>query len=68
MIFGILYSPVLSSFAVRWRSTAGMFIDEFQLMLAMYMNSTSTGYGSAVAALVMTMCIRPCAASGASHE
>ena len=48
MIFGILYSPVLSSFAVRWRSTAGMFIDEFQLMLAMYMNSTSTGYGSAV--------------------
>ena len=68
MIFGILYSPVFSSVAVRWRSTAGMFIDEFQLMLAMYMNSTSTGYGSAVAALVMTMCIRPWAASGASQE
>ena len=43
MIFGILYSPVAASLAVRCLSTAGMFIDEFQLMFAMYMNSTSIG-------------------------
>src|SRR6056297_2659625 len=68
MIFGIAYSPVASSFAVNWRSTAGTFIDEFQLMLAMYMNRTSTGYGSPLAALLMTICISPWAAMGASHE
>ena len=45
-----------------------MFMAEFQPMLAMYMNSTSTGYGSPLAALAITMCIRPWAASGASHE
>ena len=45
-----------------------MFIEEFQLMFAMYMNSTSTGYGSPFAALVMTICISPWAAIGASHE
>ncbi len=43
MIFGILYSPVSGFFSVSCFSTAGMFIDEFQLMFAMYMNSTSTG-------------------------
>ena len=43
------------------RASPAMFIDEFQPMLAMYMNSTSIGYGSPRAALVITMCIRPCA-------
>ena len=30
--------------------------------------SVSMGYGSALTALVITMCIAPCAASGDSHE
>ena len=37
-------------------------------MLAMYMNSVSIGYGSPFQAFVMTMCIRPWAAIGASQE
>ncbi len=37
-------------------------------MLAMYMNSVSIGYGSPLWALVITRCIRPWAASGASQE
>ena len=45
-----------------------VFIDEFQPMLAMYRNSRSTGYGSPAQALRITMCIRPWAATGASHE
>ena len=36
-------------------------------MFAMYMNSVSIWYGSPAQALVMTMCIMPCAASGASQ-
>ena len=43
MIFGMRYSPVVGSVSVRYLSTAGMFMDEFQLMFAMNMNSTSTG-------------------------
>ena len=41
---------------------------EFQAMFAMYMNSTSIGYGSRSWAFLITRCIRPWAASGASHE
>ena len=41
---------------------------EFHAMLAMYMNSTSMGYGSPRQALPITMCISPCADRGASHE
>ena len=37
-------------------------------MLAMYMNSVSIGYGIALPGVGITMCIRPCAAIGASHE
>ena len=41
---------------------------EFQAMLAMNSSKVSIGYGSRFAALVMTMCIRPCGDSGVSQE
>jgi hypothetical protein len=40
MIFGITYSPS-ASLSVSISITEEVFIDEFQAMLAMYMNSTS---------------------------
>ncbi len=40
---------------------------EFQAMLAMYMNSTSIGYGSPAWAFEITMCIMPWAERGASQ-
>ena len=43
------------------------FIDEFHAMFAMYMNNVSILYGSPAQALAITMCIMPCAASGASQ-
>ena len=48
--------------------TSDVFIDEFHAMLAMNRSSVSMGYGSWFAALVITMCIRPCDESGVSHE
>jgi hypothetical protein len=41
-----------------------VFIAEFQLMLAMNRNSTSTGDGSRAQALRITVCSMPCTASG----
>ena len=41
---GILYSPVAGSLSVSMRDASpGTFIDEFQPMFAMYMNSVSIG-------------------------
>ena len=37
-------------------------------MLAMKISSVSMRYGSPRNALVITLCIRPCAESGCSHE
>ena len=45
-----------------------VFIAEFHAMLAMNSSSVSIGYGSPATALAITMCIRPCAAIGDSHE
>lgn len=45
-----------------------MFIDEFHAMFAMKIISVSIGYGSPRHAFVITLCIRPCTASGYSHE
>ena len=41
---------------------------EFHAMLAMKIISVSSRYGSPRVAFVITVCIRPCADSGASHE
>ena len=41
---------------------------EFQAMLAMNSSSVSIGYGSPRQALPITLCIRPCADNGYSHE
>jgi len=65
---GMRYSPVAGSLSVSMRKVSGMFIAEFHAMLAMYMNSVSILYGSPAQALCTTMCISPCAATGASHE
>ena len=54
------------SFSI-WRTSA-VFIVEFHAMLAMKISSVSIGYGSPRQALVMTLCIMPCTASGYSHE
>ena len=43
-------------------------MEEFQARFVMKSISVSIGYGSALAALAMTMCIMPCADNGASHE
>ena len=40
----------------------------FQPMLAMNSISVSIGYGSDSTAFLMTVCMSPCAAIGASHE
>ena len=43
MIFGIRYSPVAGSLSVSMPIVPAVFIAEFQLMLAMNMNSRSIG-------------------------
>ena len=48
--------------------TAIVFMVEFQAMLAMKISSVSSRYGSPRVALVITVCIRPCADSGCSQE
>ena len=48
--------------------TAIVFMVLFQAMLAMKISSVSMRYGSPLTALVMTLCISPCADSGCSHE
>ena len=48
--------------------TAMVFMVEFQAMLAMKISSVSSRYGSPRVALVITVCIRPCADSGCSQE
>ena len=45
-----------------------VFMVEFHAMLAMKIIKVSMRYGSPRVALVITVCIRPCADSGASHE
>ena len=57
------YSP-LASLSVSHCWVSAVFMAEFQLMLAMNRNSTSTGFGSAAQALRMTVCSMPCTASG----
>ena len=64
---GMRYSP-LSSLSLSMRRTSSTFMVEFHAMLAMKMRSVSIGYGSPRQALVMTLCIIPCTASGYSHE
>jgi hypothetical protein len=68
MIRGMRYSPVAGSRAVSISIVPETFMAEFQAMLAMYRNSVSIGYGSPRYALVITRCISPWAASGASQE
>lgn len=41
MILGILYSPVSASLSVSMRMVSAVFMDEFQAMLAIYMNNKS---------------------------
>ena len=68
---GILYSPASGPSACRSfniRRTSTVFIVEFHAMLAMKISNVSIGYGSPRQALVMTLCIIPCTASGYSHE
>ena len=48
--------------------TSAVFMLEFHAMLAMNSSSVSIGYGSRFTALVITMCINPCADNGVSHE
>ncbi len=48
--------------------TSAVFMLEFHAMLAMNSSSVSMRYGSPLAALLITMCITPCADSGVSHE
>ena len=58
-----------SSFCAHSMSRVpAVFIAEFHAMLAMNSSSVSIGYGSPATALAITMCIRPCAAIGDSHE
>src|SRR5215469_7230537 len=64
---GILYSP-FSCLSASILRTSTVFIDEFHAMLAMKISRVSMGYGSPRHAFVMTLCIRPCTASGYSHE
>ena len=64
---GILNSPS-SSLAFSISRTAMVFMVEFQAMLAMKIMSVSSRYGSPRVALVITVCIRPCADSGCSQE
>ena len=64
---GIRYSPS-SRLSVSMRRASLVFIDEFHAMFAMNSISVSIGYGSPRQALVMTLCIMPCTASGYSHE
>ncbi len=65
---GMRYSPVAGSLSASIRIVSALFIAEFQAMLAIYIKSVSIGYGSPFHALVMTICIMPCAAIGASQE
>ena len=65
---GILYSPSLVACRSASLRTADVFMVEFHAMLAMNRSSVSIGYGSPRQALVMTLCIRPCADSGCSQE
>ena len=67
MMKGILYSPV-SSLSFSMLRVSPVFIAEFHAILAMKINSVSMRYGSPRHALVMTLCIMPCTASGYSHE
>ena len=48
--------------------TATVFMVEFHAMFDMKISSVSSRYGSPRVALVITVCIRPCADSGCSHE
>ena len=64
---GSWYSPV-ASFALSISRTAMVFMVEFHAMFAMKISSVSRRYGSPLIALVMTLCISPCADSGCSHE
>ena len=68
---GILYSPASfpsACLSFSMRRTSDVFIVEFHAMLAMKIISVSIGYGSPRHALVITLCIIPCTASGYSHE
>ena len=68
---GILYSPALAPLSCLARNmscTPDVFIEEFHAMLAIKRINVSMEYGSALTALVITMCIAPCAANGDSHE
>ena len=64
---GILYSPFASR-SLSILRTSTVFIDEFHAMLAMKIISVSMPYGSPRQALVITLCIMPCTASGYSQE
>ena len=63
---GILYSS--PSFALSISRTVDVFIVEFHAMLAMKIINVSMRYGSPLTALVITLCIMPCADSGYSQE
>ena len=62
-----MYSPP-SSLRLSISRTAMVFIELFQAMLAMKISSVSSRYGSPLTALVITLCIMPCADSGCSQE
>ncbi|CAA2109012.1 hypothetical protein VVAX_05282 [Variovorax paradoxus] len=57
-----------SSLRLSISRTPMVFMLEFHAMLAMKISSVSMRYGSPLAALVITLCMSPCADSGCSQE
>ena len=55
------------SLSVNFLIVSSVFMDEFHAIFAIYIKRTSILYGSPFQALLMTICIKPCADNGFSQ-